>query len=260
VTTAPDRAVAVDRQSPTPYYQQLYAVLEHRIKSGQIGVNVRLPSENELCNEFGLSRATVRQSLQLLESRGLVYKVANRGVFVTESSEDRGWLIQGTQGFLENAISHQNRSVSTDVLQSGTVRLPAIACRELLVPEGSEGFELVRRRSLEGVPALFSINYLPPAVAPIVGAARDVLTGHASLSELLAGAGYALAGAHRVIRAMKPTSEVVEHLQIRRSEPLLNIRSTSWNVKGERYDMYETWVRSDVVPLEVNVSAVMPGR
>lgn len=260
MTTAADRPVAIDRQSPTPYYQQLFDVLERRITGSQITAGTRLPSESELCKDFGLSRATVRQALQLLESRGLVYKVANRGVFVKDGNGDRGWLIQDSQGFLENAISHQNRSVSTDVIQSGTAKLPLHACRELRVPEGSDGFKLVRRRSLEGVPAVFSINYLAPVVAPIVGRARDVLAGRASLSELLAEAGYVLGGAHRVIRAVKPTSDIAEHLQISKSAPLLHIRSTSWTPEGDRYDMYESWVRSDVVALEVNVSSTQPGR
>ncbi|GAA4617394.1 GntR family transcriptional regulator [Saccharopolyspora hordei] len=247
-------AEAIDRQSTTPYYQQLVAVLEQRIAKGSIPLGDRLPSENELCAEFGLSRATVRQALQLMESRGLVTRVPNRGVYASEPTGEGGWGIQGPEGFLENAIGHQNRSVQTEVLRHGPVILPAHVCRALQVPTDSAGFELVRLRSLDGVPALYSINYSPSDLVPVIAGAKDVLAGQASLSELLSSAGYALGGAHRAIRAVSPSPEIAEALQVSESEPILHIRSTSWTPAGKRFDIYDTWVCSDVIPLEVNVS------
>jgi GntR family transcriptional regulator len=53
--------------------------------------------------------------------------------------------------------------------------------------------------------------------------------------------------------------EIADILGIERSEPMLCIRSTSWTAEGERYDVYETWVRSDIVPLEVSVGALGVG-
>lgn len=246
----------INRTSPVPYYQQLFEVLEKRITDGTISTGDRLPSENELGVEFGLARATVRQALQLLESRGLVQRIPKRGVFATQPSTERGWVIQGTEGFLENALDHQNRLVSTEVIRAGRIALPPAAARSLEVPEGSEGFELVRLRTLDGIPALYSINHSPPRVAPIVEGAAEVLAGTASFSELLTHAGFELGGAHRTIHAVAPGHEIASLLGIGDLTPVLHIRSTSWSTTGERFDVYDTWVRSDVIPLEVNVSAV----
>ncbi|RPE77842.1 MULTISPECIES: GntR family transcriptional regulator [unclassified Frondihabitans] len=246
----------INRASPVPYYQQLFEVLERRLSVGLIAKGEKLPSENELGAQFGLARATVRQALQLLESHGLVQRVANRGVFAADGPAERGWMIQGPQGFLENAVGHQNRSVTTEVLRAGETVLPDLAARSLDVPDGSTGFELIRVRSLDGTPALYSINHSPPAVAPVVAAAADVLSGNASLSDLLAGAGYVLGGAQRTVYAVAPGAEIASILGVSKSAPVLRIRSVSWTSAGERYDVYETWVRSDVIPLEINVSTV----
>lgn len=246
---------AIDRHSSTPYYQQLVNVLEQRLGKGEIAAGERLPSENELCNEFGLSRATVRQALRELETRGLVARIARRGVFASEPGTERGWVIQEREGFLENAVGHQNRSVTTKVLDHGPALLPASACRDLHVPENTAGYQLVRLRLLNDVPALYSINYSPPALVPVVAGMREVLEGRASFSEALAAAGYILGGAHRAIRAVAPSREIAQALDIGPTAPTLHIRSTSWTRKGERFDVYDTWVRSDVVPLEVNVDA-----
>ncbi|MEV7090474.1 GntR family transcriptional regulator [Streptomyces sp. NPDC093085] len=249
-------ARAIDRQSTTPYYQQLVGALEQRLTAGEIPTGQRLPSENDLCKEFGLSRATVRQALQVLESQGLVTRIANRGVFAAQPpAADDGWTIQQPQGFLENALGHRNRSVATVVLRHGPAILPAFACRNLQVPEHTGGYELVRLRTLNGVPALYSINYSPPELVPVIAASAEVLEGQASLSQALADAGYPLGGAHRSVRAVAPTPEIAAALDIDRTTPTLHIRSTSWTPAGQRFDVYDTWVRSDIVPLEVNVDA-----
>lgn len=247
---------AIDRQSSTPYYQQLVEALERRLSSGEIAQGQRLPSEKDLCEEFGLSRATVRQALHLLESQGLVTRVANRGVFATRPpAPDEGWTIQEPQGFLENALSHQNRSVTTQVLRHGPAILPPFACRQLKVPENTPGYELVRLRTLNGVPALYSINYIPPEMAPVIAASTNVLNGQASLSQALTTAGYTLGGAHRSVRAVAPSPEIAAALDIKQTTPTLHIRSTSWTPAGQHFDVYDTWVRSDIIPLEVNVDA-----
>ena len=251
---------SIDRQSAVPYYQQLAHVLEGRISSGMIERGTRLPSENDLSVEFGLSRATVRQAMQFLESRGAAKRIPNRGVFASEPPDGTGWVIQGKDGFLENAIGHQNRSVTTRVLRAGPVTLPPQACHSLDLPAGTAGFELVRVRSLDGTPALFSTNWSPPNVTPVVSGATEVLTGRASLTILLADAGFVMGGANRIIRAQFPSAEIADALGIQATEPMLCIRSTSWSTEGLRYDLYETWVRSDVVPLEVNVGALDLGR
>lgn len=247
-------AKGIDRQSSTPYYQQLVEVLEHRLVRGEIPQGQRLPSENDLCKEFGLSRATVRQAMQVLESRGLVTKIANRGVFaVRPPAADAGWTVQQPEGFLENALSHRNRSVITRVLRHGPAVLPESVCGALQIPGHTAGYELVRLRTLNGVPALYGVNYSPPALAQVIAASTEVLEGQASLGQVLASAGYALGGAHRSVRAVAPSADIASALDITRTTPTLHIRSTSWTPAGQRFDVHDTWVRSDVVPLEVSV-------
>lgn len=246
----------IDRHSPIPFYQQLAERLKEQIDRGEIGVGTRLPSENRLCQDYGLSRATVRQAFRALESDDYVDRIKNRGVFAKQPSEQTGWVIQNTQGFLENALTHQNRAVTTRVLEAGIVTLPDFVCDALGQPRDTQGHRLVRLRLLDGTPALYSKNFSPPALIPIITAAHDVLSGTASFSSLMTGAGYRVAGARRVVRARGAPAEIAAQLDIAENAPVLYVQSTSWNKRQERFDLYETWVRSDVVPLEVNVDSI----
>lgn len=59
-------------------YQEVANRLRQRILSGELSVGDRLPTEAELCDQFRVSRSTIRESLRMLSSQGLV--MTSRGV------------------------------------------------------------------------------------------------------------------------------------------------------------------------------------
>lgn len=60
----------IDRSTPIPLYFQLAGILKEQIRSGQIAVGAKLPSEHELCAEYDVSRSVVRQALLSLAQEG----------------------------------------------------------------------------------------------------------------------------------------------------------------------------------------------
>ena len=245
----------IDRSSPVPYYEQLYNYLVSRIRSGEFALGDRLPGESEIHRDLGLSRATARQALELLATNGWARKIARRGYFVTSPEEAQGWLIEGLGGFLEQTIGHNEPGVQTTVVSARTTLLPEHVCAALEIPVGTPGFVLERVRRVDGRLALFSTNFTPPDVAPVVANADGVLAGDSSLSEALRIAGYVPGGAHRVIHALGAPEDVATHLEVAVGAPLVRIQSITWTAAGLRYDYYETWLRTDVVPLRIEVTA-----
>jgi GntR family transcriptional regulator len=242
----------IERSSPVPYYEQLYELLVTRIRRGEIATGDRIPGESELHREFGLSRATVRQALDLLESNGYAQKVPRRGYFAGQQQAHKGWLIEGGGGFLEGDIGHDSPRVSTTVLRNEMAPLPDHAAANLQVPAGSIGYVLERVRRIDGELALFSTNFTPPHVAPVVSDAAGVLDGTSSLTEALGRAGYVAVGARRVIDAQPASVRIANLIDVAPGVPLLRIRSTTWGSELIPYDFYETWLHTDIVPLEVN--------
>src|SRR5204862_2559647 len=59
-------------ERPAVLSDQVVAVLEQRIRSGKIAPGGRLPSERELCAEFGVSRMVVREAIARLKADGYV--------------------------------------------------------------------------------------------------------------------------------------------------------------------------------------------
>jgi len=69
-------------------YEQVADVLRRRVVAGELEPGARLPTETALASEFGVSRATVRESLRLLAAQSLVRtaKGATGGSYVTTPS------------------------------------------------------------------------------------------------------------------------------------------------------------------------------
>src|SRR5258706_8776097 len=63
-------------------YLQLATRISEAITSGQHQLGQRLPAERELAVQFSVSRATVREAIIALETRGLVEVRMGSGVYV----------------------------------------------------------------------------------------------------------------------------------------------------------------------------------
>ncbi len=72
----------IQTNSRTSKYQQLKTILESRIRKKHWLPGDQLPSEPDLASQFGVSRQTVRQAQDLLESQGWLMRQQGRGTFV----------------------------------------------------------------------------------------------------------------------------------------------------------------------------------
>jgi len=85
VLTRPDLASSqpdIDRNVPIPYYYQLQGLLRQQIVNGSWQVGQQVPSEKQLCQQYSVSRTTVRQAVNQLVLDGLVFHVKGKGTFV----------------------------------------------------------------------------------------------------------------------------------------------------------------------------------
>lgn len=245
----------IERTSPVPYYEQLFDILKDQIAGGEYPVDERLPSELELSREFGLARATVRQTLSKLESEGYARRVARRGVFAAIPEPPSGWFVQDAEGFLESQIRHGRTGIETTVIDAGFRVAPAHVAEALRLTGSEKVFAIERIRRLDGEIAMFSTNWFPPDAGAAIAAAPDVLDGSGSVNATLRRSGFITEAARRVIHATGAPVDIAAHLDVPVGHPVMRIRSLSWDRNDRCFDYYETWVITDTVPLEVNVTA-----
>ena len=66
--------------------KQVTDILSDLIVTGKIVEGDFLPTEEDLCHEFGIGRSSVREAIKTLESRGMVRKLHGKGVEVIDES------------------------------------------------------------------------------------------------------------------------------------------------------------------------------
>lgn len=93
------------------------AILEKRYQPGS-----KLPSENELCDQFGVSRTSVREALTTLEAQGLIDIVKGKGMFVRQISSET--VVAPLQNYLKLSF---DRSYVLDLVHARQIIEPAIA-------------------------------------------------------------------------------------------------------------------------------------
>ncbi len=238
MTTDTNERVAIRRRGAAPAYLQLADILEERI-STLTGDDLRrsLPSEGELSREFGLSRITVRQAMQRLESKGLVYSAQGRGSFPTIPR------IKGISGFqsFTSEVLRNGQSPSSQILNAAMVEsLPEEICEKLSVPtvEAGAQFHLRRLRLIDGVAVAVEDAFLPAGLYP--GLDREFV-GQGSLYEAVARRwGHEPAWTDALIEPAQATPEIALIFDIAAGDPVL----IAWRVTLTATDQVFERVRS----------------
>lgn len=71
----------LDSSNKIPLYSQLVSTLLKQIQD-ELHPNDKLPSEKEICEEYCVSRTTVRLAMNELEKMGYIYRIQGKGSFV----------------------------------------------------------------------------------------------------------------------------------------------------------------------------------
>jgi GntR family transcriptional regulator len=246
----------IDRRSPMPLYFQLARLLTGEINVGRWRAGDRLPSETEICATYGVSRATVRQTLLRLENEGLIRRLKGRGTFIADARH-RSWLVQSSEGFFHDEVGRFGLDVTSRILRAELAPLPRWASQALKLDDNSQGAVLERLRFINGQVALHVTDYLLPRYEH---AAVSLRNRDGSLYDRLReDAGVWVHGGRRVIEAAYATARVAKLLEVGPRTPLLLIESVSWNARLEPFHCYQSWLRTDRLTVEIEVARVAAG-
>ena len=234
-----------------PQYRQIELSLRSRIATMPLGA--RMPSDAELCAEFGVSRMTARNAMQRLADDGLIAREPGRGSFVAEPPTHRhaNRLMTFSQEMLRTGRVPSSR-VLTRVIRPSTPEEAA----ELGIPQRQPIVHLRRLRLADGEPIALESAVLIGACARDVMAA-DLVRG--SLHEILRRAGIQLRRGTATIRADGARGEDARLLDVRIGDPLLVERRVIVDGAGRGVEATESRYIADryalVVRFDIDVAS-----
>jgi DNA-binding GntR family transcriptional regulator len=225
-------------ESSQPLYHQVYRRLADEIEGGALQPGDRLPSERRMCDELGVSRATVRRALEELVTDGLIAG-RGRGSFVTGNAlvEPRGALMSLSELGRSRGLVASARVLSADVRPATIDEAETLA-----IAPGAALFALRRLRMLDGMPISLDGNRVPLRLAPSL---PDVDFSSASLYEVLEDGGHRPVRADYDVEARGADADEAELLGLEVGQPVLFTTTVAFDEGGQIVDIGRTVYRAD---------------
>ncbi len=148
-------------------HRQLYLNLRDRIVSGAFKEGAALPTEEALCEEFQVSRITVRRALTDLAAHGMVQRRHGLGTFVLHSAT--AVRAKPSLSFIDDL--RQAGRYDVEVLSFEHAVPPPDITGLLQIDEGLTAVHAVRARSTTGVPLMHTDAWVPEGVGKAITSA-----------------------------------------------------------------------------------------
>jgi DNA-binding GntR family transcriptional regulator len=139
--------------------------LQEQIEHGLLAPGCKLPPERKLSEVFTTTRITLREALQQLEARGLIYREERRGWFI--SAPRLTYDLIPCRPF-HSMVRDQGREPSTHLLGARLQPAPAAVCEALQLPALSSVIQICRLRRVDLRPVLYVEHYLNPRYFPLI--------------------------------------------------------------------------------------------
>ena len=233
--------------SGIPRYAQIAQVLKSRLESRDGAHGMPFATEHALCEEFGVSRTTVRQALGFLKRAGLV--TSRPGVGTTGNAIARR-VVRSSGDPLHGMLQSKPRIVSL-----GRVSAPAVVARFFGIAPDAPVFHLTRVHDLDASPLSVVRSYLPAQFALGRSAWRQPM--HQLLWERF---GLRLARSVHTLRVARAMADVAEMLAIGLADPVLRIQASTYLRDGTPIRWTENYFREDRYEYVAEMSWPAPRR
>ncbi|AYG62728.1 histidine utilization repressor [Rhizobium jaguaris] len=219
-----DRKRELAENDSGPLYAGVKQMILDRIHSGEWPPKHRVPSENELVVELGVSKMTANRALRELANEGELVRIQGVGSFVAER--------KGYSALFEV------RNIAEEIAERGHVHEASVIvlARETASPEVADALELeiggpvfhsLIVHSENGVPVQIEDRFVHPEAAPeYLEQDFTTLTPNAYLT-----AAAPLSGSEHIVEAAMPQPWECKLLTVLKTEPCLTIRRRTWSAR-----------------------------
>jgi GntR family transcriptional regulator len=154
--TSPDPPLL--RADGTSLHKQLFIVLRDEISRGARPAGKPLPTEEALCEQFGVSRVTVRRALADLEAQGFVQRRHGRGTYVRD---DIPAAQPAMNLSLMESLKQTARETQVEVLAVRTEQPPAQLRALLQLGPDEAAVHALRLRKSGSTPLMLTDAWVP---------------------------------------------------------------------------------------------------
>jgi GntR family transcriptional regulator len=224
--------------SHLPLWYQVTEALRARILGRTPQDPLRLPTEAQLADEYGVAVSTVRQALAALETDGLITRRRRHGTFIADNAPSHPPL--HVLGSVDTILAQQAGD-EVRVLARGPVPTPAALARHF--PGVDTLIEYQRLRLQAGTPLSYAENHLRPEHAEKIDA--EALRAAPMTKLLRDQAHIPLARIDNTVEACAAPPRIADLLHIPLAAPVLRSTNVTYDTQGHVVDAALIHYRAD---------------
>lgn len=207
---------------PKPQYLRLKQHILRHITNGDWPALSRTPSENDLVQEFGVSRMTVNRAFRELTDAGVITRVQGVGTFVAGPKAESALFEVRS---IRDEIQARGQVHAIQVLTREAVAAKAAIASQFGLEAGAELFHSRLMHRANGKPLQLEDRYVNPALAP--GYLDIDFETEIPHNYLMRAA--PLERAEHVIDAEIASKRIASLLDVDEGDPLLVLTRRTWS-------------------------------
>ncbi len=236
----------LNRQSATPLHKQLEEIILLKLENQVWKPNSRIPSESELSQEYGISRMTIRGTLDRLVSNGLLYRVPGKGTFVAAEKIESQPLVQ--LGIREQ-LEQRGYETHTHVISINRILPNAKICRHLQISDQESVFEIRRLRFVKGAPFSIHTSYIPCRFCPDI---QNQKLEDMQLCDIIEKVyGHPIMRRVETLEAVSALPEEASLLELETFHPLLMLENDVYTLHNQPIEFNKVLFRGDRIKLRI---------
>jgi GntR family transcriptional regulator len=242
--------IPLNKGLPIPLYFQLQEILRDQIEDGIWQPGDKLPTEEELCEEFNVSRTTVRGALRGLEIEGAIDRSPKRGTTVAQPRTPE-YILQSIVGSY-SLIYPQKGRLTTKVLEAAVLTPPKQILSALQLQHDDRVTKIARIRYVDSEPLFWTDAYVPYDICPDF--IMEDFENHSFFELLEKKHGIFIIRATRSVTATIASTRAVRHLGVKPGAPLIRVIVHSYMRDDIPVEYSDTYFRGDRVRFEVEIT------
>jgi GntR family transcriptional regulator len=230
----------------TPYYKQVKQEIYSRIQRGEWTEGDRIPSERVLCEQFQISRITVRQAISQAVNEGILKTYPGKGTFVIRKKASRGFFVNKDFSTMIRELGKEPRS---RILESKTVTVNVVNYRLTEIFDASTFINLSILGSGNDEPLVYYSSYFPLDLGKkMIEKANQRVNGGLPFSTYdlyKDDVGVFPSKAHQTYESILANKTIAEILNIPETSAVFFIKSVFYMLENKPLEYREATYRGD---------------
>ncbi|MGL4676812.1 MAG: GntR family transcriptional regulator [Brevinema sp.] len=229
-------------------YLQVAKAIYNDFITGQLSSGDTIPTEMTLVTHYGVSRSTIRQSIQELVKNQILTAVQGSGTYVTKNHKATQYYILENFGEFAQRVGGTPK---TKVLHFEVIKADLFIAQQLEIAVSSDVFYTKRIRYLNDKIVEYEVGYMPVALFPDLSYSVMASSKYNYIEQVK---GWEIQGGNLTVIPIVVDQELSDLLDISIDTPIVCVKSISFLSNNTVFEYTESYRIPEHHPFQLTIN------